>query len=104
LDLYLSDSGGREIDRDTAVQSTARVRACRGTASVLTVAVKGYGRDGAYALAILRAPAAVSTLLDLRLEEEMAPYRLRGYEERGGFEAELGAGERVRREVVAEAG
>src|SRR5690606_32157431 len=29
LDLYLADEGGREVDSDTAVHSTARVRACR---------------------------------------------------------------------------
>ncbi|MCZ7684854.1 MAG: hypothetical protein M5U28_41205 [Sandaracinaceae bacterium] len=56
LDLYLADEAGREVDRDTAVHSTARVRACRPAPSVLRVAVKAYGRDGAYALAVLRAP------------------------------------------------
>jgi len=79
LDLYLADDAGREVDRDTAVQSTARVRACRDQPSVMRVAVKGYGRDGAYALALLRAPDSVTSIQALRVEEATAPYRLRGY-------------------------
>ncbi len=96
LDLYLADAYGREIDSDTAVHSTARVRACRAEPTVLRVAVKAYGADGAYALALLRAPEGVDSLQSLRLEEATAPYRLRGYGEETTFEADLQEGERVR--------
>lgn len=89
LDLYLADRSGREIDSDTAVHSTARVRACRPVPTVLRVAVKAYGRDGSYALAVLRAPASVDSLEALRLEEATAPFRLRGYEEIGAHEADI---------------
>lgn len=104
LDLYLADTQGREIDRDTAVQSTARVRACRDQATVLRVAVKGYGRDGTYALAVLRAPATVATLQQLRIEEVTAPYRARGYAERLQWRANLDTGERFRRALPLEPG
>ncbi|MFK7985780.1 MAG: hypothetical protein AB8I08_07080 [Sandaracinaceae bacterium] len=104
LDLYLADDAGREVDRDTAVQSTARVRACREEATVLRVAVKGYGRDGAYALAILRAPDAVQTLQALRLEEATAPFRARGYLSRFQAAAQLATGARYRRTMRVEAG
>lgn len=100
LDLYLADETGRELDRDTAVHSTARVRACRPTPSVLRVAVKAYGRDGAYALAVLRAPSAVDSLQALRLEEASAPFELRSYVERQTIEAELAQGESVLRTLA----
>lgn len=104
LDLYLADADGREVDRDTAVHSTARVRACRDVATVLRVAVKGYGRDGTYALAVLRAPEDIRTLVALRLEEASAPFLGRGYVTRSTAEAELSTGARLRRPLVVEAG
>ncbi len=104
LDLYLADEDGREVDRDTAVQSTARVRACQGTPTVMRVAVKGYGRDGAYALAVLRAPARISELQALRLEEVTAAYRLRGFVEQSRYEAQVEEGEPLRRQVAVEPG
>ncbi|HJL17272.1 MAG TPA: hypothetical protein RMH99_16515 [Sandaracinaceae bacterium LLY-WYZ-13_1] len=104
LDLYLAEESGREVDRDTAVQSTARVRACRSEPTVLRVAVKGYGRDGAYALAVLRAPDAVRTMQALRLEEATAPYRMRAYRERITIDTELEPGGSVRRSLPLEAG
>jgi hypothetical protein len=81
VDLYLADANGREIDADTAVGSTARVRVCRDQPTVLRVAVKAYGRDGRYALAVLRAPASIADVQGLRLEEAIAGPRMRGYEE-----------------------
>lgn len=104
LDLYLADSAGREIDRDTAVQSTARVRACRPQAEVLRAAVKGYGRDGAYALAVLRAPDSVDSLQELRLEEVTAPYRAREFDERVQWRARLETGESFHRPIPIEPG
>ncbi len=104
LDLYLADETGREVDRDTAVHSTARVRACRRAPSVLRVAVKAYGRDGSYALAVLRAPPTIATLLGLRLEEASAPFELRSYVERQTIEAELQRGERMRHVLALAAG
>jgi hypothetical protein len=104
LDLYLADDAGREADRDTAVQSTARVRACRDQPSVMRVAVKGYGRDGSYALAVLRAPSTVLDLQTLRLEEATASYRQRGFEERTSLRTSLEQGARFRRTVALEPG
>lgn len=97
LDLYLGDANGRELDSDTGVHSSARVRACRNAPTVLRVAVKAYGGDGTYALAVLRAPEEVASLQALRLEEAIAPFRLRRYSEIAAFDAELAEGERVRR-------
>ncbi len=99
LDLYLADENGRELDSDTAVHSTARVRACRPEPAVLRVAVKAYGADGAYALALLRAPEGVDSLRELRLEEASAPYRLRRYREVTTFEAPLAQGEHLQRSL-----
>ena len=104
LDLYLADDTGREADRDTAVQSTARVRACRDQPSVMRIAVKGYGRDGAYALAVLRAPDTVLDLQSLRLEETTASYRHRGFEERSSLRASLEEGQRFRRIIALDPG
>lgn len=104
LDLYLADEAGREVDRDTAVHSTARVRACRGAPGVLRVAVKAYGRDGAYALAVLRAPPTVDSLLRLRLEEASAPFEARSFAARQSFEAEMAEGTRLRRPLPLSAG
>lgn len=103
LDLYLAEEG-REIDHDTAVQSTARVRACRDEPTVMRVAVKSYGRDGAYALALFRAPEAIDSLRGLRLEEAAAPYRQRAYTLRRRFAFSLDAGERARRVMQVERG
>ncbi len=104
LDLYLADPDGREVDRDTAVHSTARVRACRQAATVMRVAVKSYGRDGAYALAVLRAPSEITALRALRIEEVTAAYRLRGFEETRRWTAALEERERFRGEIVVEGG
>lgn len=104
LDLYLADDAGREADRDTAVQSTARVRACRDQPTVMRIAVKGYGRDGAYALAVLRAPETVLDLQSLRLEEATASYRQRGFEERSRLRTTLAQGERFRHTLALEPG
>ena len=104
LDLYLAEGDGREVDRDIAVQPTARVRACREDATVMRVAVKGYGRDGAYALAVLRAPAGIDTLGELRLEEITATYRVRGYRERYRLTESLDTGDRLGRTLAIEAG
>ncbi len=103
LDLYLAEPNRREIDRDTAVQSTARVRACRAQADVLRVAVKGYGRDGTYALAVIRAPAGIDTLQQVRLEETSAPYRTRDYTERARWRAPLERSGRLRRVLTVPA-
>lgn len=104
LDLYLGDANGREVDRDTAVQSTARVRACRDQATVMRVAVKAYGRDGTYALAVLRAPSGIDSLQALRLEEATAPYRARGYAERMRVSTTLEESGRIRRQLTLDAG
>lgn len=104
LDLYLADAEGREVDRDTAVHFTARVRACRPAAEVMRVAVKAYGRDGAYALAVVRAPAQVGGLRALRLEELAAAYRHRGFDQRRRWSVALGPGERQERAIPVEAG
>jgi hypothetical protein len=104
LDLYLAGDDGREVDRDTAVHSTARVRACRSEPTVMRVAVKAYGRDGAYALAVIAAPESIDSLQALWLEEATAPYRSRAYEERLVLDVPLAHGERVRRAIPLEAG
>lgn len=104
LDLYLADDTGREIDRDTAVHSTARVRACRPTAALMRVAVKSYGRDGTYGVAVMRAPERVDSLRSLRLEEAAAAFRPRGYVEAQSVEALLAQGERLVRPIQIEAG
>jgi hypothetical protein len=100
LDLYLTDVHDAEVDRDTAVHSTARVRACRPQATVFRVAVKAYGRDGRYALATVRAPETIQTLQGLRLEEATAPYRLRGYVESISLATELAQGGRFTHPLV----
>lgn len=104
LDLYLADAQGREVDRDTAVHSTARVRACRPQPTVFRVAVKAYGREGTYALAALQAPESVDSLQSLRLEEATAPYRMRNYVEALRLEADLGQGQTLRRSIALAAG
>lgn len=81
LDLYLSDPGGRALDRDTRVGGAARVVACPREASVLRLAVKAYGREGSYALAVFRAPPAIRDVAALRLEEATHVQRARGYAE-----------------------
>jgi hypothetical protein len=102
VDLYLVDASSREIDADTAVHSTARVRACRPAPTVLRVAVKAYGRDGRYALALLRAPAGITDVQGLRLEEATATPRARGYEEVARWSVRLERGETFGREVRVE--
>lgn len=104
VDLYLADAAGRAIDADTAVHATARVRACRREATVLRVAVKAYGRDGRYALAVIRAPAGITGVQDLRLEEAIAGPRARGSEVTERFAVTLGAGVPFTRDVRIPAG
>lgn len=104
LDLYLADAAGRELDTDTAFDPMARVRACRAEATVLRIAVKAYGRDGRYAVATLRAPAAIDDVQALRLEEAMAAPRLRGFDPIERFATRLGEGETFAREVAIEPG
>lgn len=104
LDLYLADESGREIDRDTAVHSTARVRACQTAAAVMRVAVKSYGRDGTYGLAVVRAPEGIESLQALRLEEASAAFRPRGFAEGQTFDARLAQGERLHRTLALAAG
>lgn len=89
VDLYLADESGREIDADTAMHATARVRGCRSVPAVLRVAVKAYGRDGRYALATMRAPASIVDVQGLRLEEAIAGPRVRGFEVQERFSATL---------------
>lgn len=113
IDLYLADPNGREVDVDTDTRSHATVRACASSATVMRVAVKVYGRDGTYALAVLRAPRGVEDVPSLRLAELTAEPRARGYvmvredslelaqDERVGGEIELAPG---RCAVVAIAG
>lgn len=79
VDLYLADGNGREVDADTETRSRAVVRACRPTARVMRAAVKVYGRDGTYALAVLRAPRRIVDEPGLRLAELTAEPRARGY-------------------------
>ncbi|AKF06821.1 hypothetical protein [Sandaracinus amylolyticus] len=104
VDLYLADATGRELDADTAMHATARVRACRAEATVLRVAVKAYGRDGRYALAVLGAPAAITGVQGLRLEEATAGPRARGYVEIERFAASLADSTPFSRDVVIPAG
>lgn len=104
LDLYLVDPSGRELDRDTAVQSSARVRACRDQPTVVRAAVKGYGRSGTYALALLRAPETVRSLRSLLLEEGTAPFRLQAFDERKTLSAELEEGGSFRHALALEEG
>ncbi|MDQ3036211.1 MAG: hypothetical protein M3Y87_27670 [Myxococcota bacterium] len=99
VDLYLADESGREIDADTAMHATARVRGCRSVPAVLRVAVKAYGRDGRYALATMRAPASIGDVQGLRLEEAIAGPRVRGFEVRERFAATLEAGVPFMRDV-----
>ena len=61
--------------------------------------MKAYGRDGAYALAVLRAPDGIDSLHSLRLEEATAPYRSRGYVERMRVSTDLEESGRLRRQI-----
>jgi hypothetical protein len=94
VDLYLADAAGHDLDSDTAIRSSAIVRACYGEPTVARVAVKAYGREGSYALAILRAPASIDDVVALRLAEAGAPFRARGYVSREAFEVDLEEGAR----------
>jgi hypothetical protein len=95
LDLYLADPNGREIDVDTDTRSHAAVRACAATASVLRVAVKVYGRDGTYALGVVRAPRSIADVPSLRLVELTAEPRARGYTVQSSAPYELEEGARA---------
>jgi hypothetical protein len=100
LDLYLADPTGREIDTDTDTRSHAAVRACSPTASVLRVAVKVYGRDGTYALGVLRAPRGIADVTSLRLAELTAEPRARGYAVQSSAPYELDEGARAGRRAI----
>ena len=78
LDLYLTSEGGVR-DRDTGVHRGARVRFCTDGASVVRVVVKAYGRRSAYALAVVRAPEAITDVRGLRLENAAADLAARGF-------------------------
>lgn len=94
VDLYLADTLGRELDADTTVRSSAVVRACESAPTVRRIAVKAYGREGSYALAIVRAPESITTVEGLRAAEAEAPFRARGFVPREASDAELAEGER----------
>lgn len=100
IDLYLADERGHELDVDTAMHATARVRACRPAPTVLRVAVKAYGRDGRYALATMRAPASIGDVQVFRLEDAIASMRSRGFLERERFVAHIEAEAPHEREVL----
>jgi hypothetical protein len=104
VDLYLADTAGRELDADTAVRSSAVVRSCETSPSVRRIAVKAYGREGSYALAIVRAPASISTFEALRAAEAEAPFRARGFVPRESSDAELAEGEHRSRSIEVAAG
>ncbi len=104
VDLYLSDEQGRELDSDTAIRASAVVRECHDTEAVLRVAVKAYGHEGSYALAVLRAPSTIRGIEGLRLAEASAPFRARGYAPRETFEVELDEGARSARDVFVRPG
>lgn len=93
LDLYLADTQGRELDADTSVRSSAVVRACESTPTVRRIAVKAYGREGSYSLAIVRAPESVTSVGGLRAAEAEAPFRARGFVPRESSDVELAEGE-----------
>ncbi len=94
LDLYLADTAGHELERDTSVQPIARAAVCRPTAGVLRATVKAYGLDGRYALAMVPAPRLIDTDSELRLDEARAPLVARGYRVVSSSEVVLAQGER----------
>lgn len=94
VDLYLADTSGRELDSDTALRSSAVVRACETAPAVRRIAVKAYGREGNYALAIVRAPESITSVQGLRSAEAQAPFRARGFVPREAAEMELAQGDR----------
>lgn len=104
LDLYLSTPGGEVLDRDTRVEPTARVMACPPSTGLQRVAIKAYGRDGPYALAVLRAPDSIEDVQSLRLEEATASFRGRGYSKQMTLRTSLGEGERLARTFQLAAG
>lgn len=104
VDLYLADTSGRELDADTALRSSAVVRACEETPAVRRIAVKAYGREGSYALAIVRAPESITTIEALRAAEAEAPFRARGFVPRESSDAELAEGARQERSIEVAAG
>lgn len=104
VDLYLADESGLELDSDTEVRSSAIVRRCHTEPTVQRVAVKAYGREGSYALAVVRAPRSIDGIESLRLAEASAPFRARGYGARETFQVELEEGGRSSRAVGVPAG
>lgn len=104
LDLYLTDGLGRSVDRDTRVEPAARAGACPESPSLHRVVVKAYGRDGPYALAVLRAPQAIEDVQSLRLDEALASFRARGYVERLTTRARLSEGEHIERPMTVPKG
>jgi hypothetical protein len=92
LDLYLADASGRELDADTSVRSSAVVRACESGPSVRRIAVKAYGREGGYSLAIVRAESSIDSIEGLRSAEAQAPLRARGFVARDSSDVELTEG------------
>jgi hypothetical protein len=104
LDLYLADVEGNPVDRDTGVQPVARVGACLDEPGIQRVTVKAYGRRGGYALAALAAPAEISDVRTLRLDEAAATFRARGYRVVGGNVFTLSSGEALTRAVFVRPG
>lgn len=104
LDLYLADAQGRELDADTTLRSSAVVRACETSPAVRRIAVKAYGRDGTYALAIVRAPDSIGSVEELRAAEAEAPLRARGFVPRTTERVELVEREPVSRTIEVEPG
>ncbi len=94
LDLYLLDGENRVLSRDTGVQAVARVSVCVSEREIVRVMVKSYGEHAEYALAVLRAPRAISDLRELRLEEATASLRARGFAPVEQLERSLEEGER----------
>lgn len=99
VDLYLADTQGHELDADTAVRSSAVVRACESAPTVRRIAVKAYGREGSYSLAIVRAPESITSVEGLRAAEAEAPFRARGFVPRESRDAELVEGESRSRSI-----
>lgn len=104
VDLYLADATGRELDSDTSVRSSAIVRACESAPTVRRIAVKAYGREGSYSLAIVRAPERIETVEGLRAAEAEAPLRARGFVPRETSDVEIEQGQHQSGEVQVAAG
>lgn len=104
LDLYVENARGQIIDHDTGFDAVARVSVCLSAAATHRVIVKGYGRQGRYDLALLKAPAALSNLRAVRLTEARAALLARGYEEQSREEGALSTGGKLVRTTLLRPG